>query len=161
MLGTWCYKLIVAERENVEWEWYAFQYGQWNVSLQFCTCGTANCSYVQLKMLIKTVHIADSLTFSGEFSTFMFRPQIEWIHCNLVGHCTEKNIEMTNFFCCTNKILVLTKCFVKQKTITSSFVGSTNRFVGKTKNLLEQQKNFCSISTIRLANTIIIFPRVM
>ena len=63
---------------------------------------------------------------------------------------TEKNIELTNFFCSLNKILVLlTKSFVKQKAITNSFVGSTNRFVGKTENLLGKQKNsVSSISTL-------------
>ena len=41
----------------------------------------------------------------------------------------------------TNKILVLlTKSLIKQKGIRNFFIGSTNRFVGKTENLLGQQK---------------------
>ena len=64
---------------------------------------------------------------------------------------SRENIELTNLFCCLNKILVLfTKSLVQQKTITNS----TNKFVEKTKYLFGQQKNFVSsISTIRLANT--------
>ena len=56
--------------------------------------------------------------------------------------------------CYLNKILVLLiKSFVKQKAITI-----TNRFVGKTENLLGKQKSFVSsISTIWLVNTTILF----
>ena len=51
------------------------------------------------------------------------------------------------------------RTFCKQlyhaKSNKKTLVGSTNRFVGKAKNVLRQQKNlFSSISTIWLANTI-------
>ena len=49
---------------------------------------------------------------------------------------TEKNIELTNFLLPSQQNFSFSsKRFVKQKAITNSFVGSTNRFVGK-KNVL-------------------------
>ena len=48
----------------------------------------------------------------------------------------------------------------KQKLLsyTEKNIELTNRFAGKAKNLLDEQKNFVSsISTIRLANTTIFF----
>ena len=98
------------------------------------------------------------------FIIFTF-PYFEWSYLlpNFISIYTRRKIwDWQSIFCRLNKILVLlTKSFVKQKSITISFVASTNWFVRKTENLLRNQKSFVSsISTIWLVNTTIFFLRV-